>query len=319
MRMKKIIQTINKHKRFLISTHVNPDPDALCSELALALYLKSIGKTVTVVNEEDVPSRFYFLPGSKSIKSRKAISRLDYEVAIVVDCGDLNRIGNVQELLDKDKMLINIDHHITNDHFGTINYIDSKASSTCEMLFTLLKQGKCKLTDNIALHLYAGIMTDTGSFRYENATAETHMIVGELRKYNFSAYALYQKLYESIPVKDVKAFTNVVSRFDELHKGRVVCVELEKKVLSKFSEDFDLRDMIFKYLRAIKGVELIIIFTESASKETRINLRSTATFNVAKMAHHFNGGGHRRASGCSVKDNMRNTRRIVLQYVKRAI
>ena len=185
MSMKNIIQTIKANKRFLISAHVNPDPDALCSELAVAIFLRSLGKTVSIVNHQTVPKRFHFLPGVGSIKNYWKNRKVNYDVAIIVDCGDLGRIGKVQDLIQDDKVLINIDHHITNDSFGTLNCVEPNASSTCEVLYELITQAKGKLTKNLATHLYTGIMTDTGSFRYENTTARTHAIVSELMKFKF--------------------------------------------------------------------------------------------------------------------------------------
>ncbi len=317
MNMKNIIQTIKKHDKFLISTHVNPDPDALCSELALAIFLRSLGKKVSIVNHSALIRRFKFLPGFRSIKSYKEGQKVSYDVAIVVDCGDLNRIGKVQNLLRKDKILINIDHHITNDKFGDLNLVQPKASSTAEVLYGLLLKAKCVLTKNLAMHLYLGIMTDTGSFRYENTTARTHAITAELMKFKFSVTALYRKLYETISFRDLKEFTKLISNFDVFSAGKIICVELPKKSLLKFSGEFDLRDSIFKFLRSIKGVEVFVILTEDKRNETRVNLRSSNKFDVAKLANHFDGGGHRRASGCLVNGNISEARKKVILEIKK--
>lgn len=319
MRMKSIIQTIKKNKRFLISTHVNPDPDALCSELALADYLRSKGKSVIIVNHQTVPSRFHFLPGVRTIKNYWKTRKVNYDVAIIVDCGDLSRIGKVQNLIQDDKDLINIDHHITNDSFGTINCIHSNASSTCEILYELFVKAKCSLTKRMAMNLYIGIMTDTGSFRYENTTARTHAIVAALMTFKFSVPKLHRKLYETITFHDLKEFTNVVSDFDMYFNRQVACVELRKKVLSKFSGEFDLRDTIFKFLRSIKDVEVFVILTEIGRNATRINLRSSSTFDVAKLANSFGGGGHRRASGCAVDKSIPQSRKEVLKRIRKAL
>ena len=150
MSMKKIIQAIQANKRFLISTHVNPDPDALCSELALAVYLRSLGKTVAIINDQAVPSRFQFLSGIRRVKRYQENKKVAYDVAIVVDCGELDRIGRVGHLIQKDKALINIDHHITNDLFGSINLVQPKASSTAEVLYELLIKARCSFAKNLA-------------------------------------------------------------------------------------------------------------------------------------------------------------------------
>ncbi len=316
--IKKIIQILKKHKTFLISTHVGPDPDALCSEMALALFLKSIGKTVKIVNEEPLPARFSFLPRSNIIKGLGK-TKVNYDVAIVLDCGELSRIGKVQSILDPDKILINIDHHITNKGFGDYSLVLPKASSTCEMLYDLLKQAKCKFTKDIALHLYAGIMTDTGSFRYDNTTANTHHIAGELLKYKFSASELYRNIYERMYLQDVEMFAKTISQFTTHLSGRVIFVDLKKRIISKFSEEFDLRETIFKYLRSIQGVEAIVIFTEVDAKTTRLNFRSSGKVDVAKIANAFDGGGHKKASGGIIYKSFKEARRDVLKVVKKQL
>ncbi|OGW97623.1 MAG: hypothetical protein A2Z81_10060 [Omnitrophica WOR_2 bacterium GWA2_45_18] len=319
MSQEKILQTIQKHKKFLISTHVNPDPDAICSELAMAIYLRSLHKQVFIVNEERVPSRLAFLSGADKIKGRQDVPALEYDVALVVDCGDIKRIGDVQNLLKADKPLINIDHHITNTDFGSCNLVRTEASSTAEVIYDLLIRAKCRLNKSLAEHLYAGIMTDTGSFRFENTTCRTHQIAGELMKYKFSPTDLYRRFYETIPLNDLKAFTKLISRFEMDFEGRVVCVELRKKDLSKFSEEFDLRDTIFKFLRSCKGVEVYVILTEIKPGLTRVNLRSSRSVNVAQLAHHFNGGGHRKASGCTIEKDMKAARRDFLNELKKVL
>ncbi len=319
MNLKLILKTIHNAKTFLISTHTNPDPDALASELALALFLKAKGKKVFVVNEEPVPSRFTFIPAVGLIHAHKDIKKVDYDAAVVLDCGEIERVGSVLKLIDRRKPLLNIDHHITNDKFGTLNFVKPAASSSAEVLFELLKAGKCKLTREIAVLLYLGIMTDTGSFRYENTSSYTHAIVSDLLKFKFSTSALYQKLYESVPLSDLKYFTKVVSHFESLYGGQVICVELPRRIVKKFSQDFDLRDKIFGFLRTIKNVEVIAIFTEDKAGKTRVNLRSQSRVNVARLAHHFQGGGHSRASGCLVQANIKSAKRKFLNELEKVL
>lgn len=319
MSLKRILNTIRRNKVFLISTHVNPDPDALASELALSIYLKALGKQVYIVNEEPVPRRFLFLPGAPQIRSLPKNAKILYDAAIVVDCGDLNRVGGVKKIISLDKPLINIDHHITNDTFGTLYWIYPQASSTAEVLFELFKKSQARITRDMAILLYLGIMTDTGSFRYESTGSRTHAIVSELLKFKFSISELYQKLYESVPLNDVKMFTRVVSHFDSLLGGRVICVELRKGIVAKFSQDFDLRDKIFGFLKTIKEVEVVFILTEDSTKKTRVNLRSQGKVDVARLARRFKGGGHSRASGCLMEDNLGKAKQKILKELKKVL
>ena len=316
MSMSQIIRTLKKNKRFLISTHVNPDPDALCSQLAIARYLRSMGKKVSILNEGPVPHRLKFLKGIKNVQSFDAGQRLAYDVAILVDCGEVNRIGKVQRLIQKDKVLINIDHHLTNNYFGTLNLVQPYASSTAEVLYELFLKAKCPLTKTMAEHLYIGIMTDTGSFRHENTTAKTHAIAASLMKFNLAVPALYQKLYETISVKDFRELLRAIKNYEVHFKRKVVCIRLKKNVMSRFSTGFDLRDTIFKFFRSIHGVEVIAVFTEIQHRKIRLNFRSSNKFNVAKLASYFHGGGHRRASGCLIENTITTAQRMVLRKIK---
>ena len=317
---KKIWEIIKKYDRFLVTTHVNPDPDALCSQLAVADFLKSKGKSSVLVSNAAVPKRFEFFPGTSRVKAYSSQLKSKFDAVIVVDCGDLSRIGKVQSMIDpKRDPIINIDHHITNDKFGRYNWIKPHASSTCEMLYELFKAAKCQFTNNIALHLYAGIMTDTGSFRFDNTTSYTHAVVSELRKFSFSADKLYQNLYESIPYRDIEAFSKVMVDFKPVLNKKVIVIELTKAKLAKFSKEFDLRDTIFKFLRGIKGLEVIVILTQVEPKKVRVNFRSNNKVNVAKIAHSFQGGGHRKAAGCLVEVNMTRARKLVLDKLRKEL
>ena len=319
MAFRKIIRIINDKQRFLITTHVNPDADGICSELAMADYLRSLGKAVFIVNEDALPNRYNFLPGSGRIKSYKEGQKIDYDAAIILDCGDSLRIGRVNALIKEDRILINIDHHITNDSFGGINFIRPDASSTAELIYQLLKEARHPLNKRLAMYLYAGIMTDTGSFRFDNTTAATHRIAAELLSFNFSVDELYRRFYECVSIDDLRSFARLVSRFDVLASGRLICVDLRKTVLARFSKDFDIRNAIFRFLRAMAGVEVFAIFTEQARGKTRVNLRSTGKVNVARLAYYFNGGGHRKASGCTINASIKDARKMMIEQIEKVL
>lgn len=316
--LKTVVRAIKKHKTFLISTHVNPDIDGLASELAMALYLISLKKKVSIVNVDEVLSMHKFLPGARLIKKFNG-HPVEYDAAIVLDCGDLNRIDKVKKLLQKNKTLINIDHHITNDYFGTINLVMPHASSTTEVIFDLFKEAKFKLTKEAAILLYAGIMTDTGSFRYDNATSRTHAITSELLKYKFSVSQLYKKIYETVPLSDLKYFTKVINNFQITHQGKVASIELSKKIDRKFSGEFDLKDKIFTFLRSIKGIEVIVILTDSEKGFTRVNFRSQGKVDVAELASLYGGGGHKKASGCRIRGNLRTAKQAVFVQLSKLL
>ena len=312
---KTVLNTIRRHRKFLVTTHYNPDADAVSSALAMAMFLKSKAKQVHVLNEDACPQWLKFLPGTPVFKKASDKAQVDYEAAIVLDCGDLKRVGSVKKFIQEGKPLINIDHHVTNDSFGSINVVQSKASSTCEIIFDLFKAAKYPLNKNLALLLYAGIMTDTGSFRFENTSAHSHAVAEKLMAFKFSAARVYDRLYVGIPVANMKMFTDVIHRAKLLDGNRVYCVSLSKGVVDRFSKSFDLKEKLFTFLRSIEGIEVVVILTELNPKEVRVNLRSQNNFDVASLAQKFDGGGHKKAAGCKIYEPLPQAQKIICRAI----
>lgn len=299
MDLKTVVNTIRKHKSFIVCGHVNPDPDALCSMLAMRQLLLKLGKQVKVINN-DVPLRWQDIPGIKNVAVYDAKKKVSADALIVLDCGSIDRIGSLSDVIPQVRSVINIDHHVTNTNFGDLSYIDLQASSTSEILFGLFQQARVGMDSVSAHYLYAGIMTDTGSFRYENTSKRTHTIAAELLNYGVQPPEIYSLYYEMLPPRDTMLFCKVLSGFKSLKDGRVLVAELSASQLKQFSPEFDIKDMLFQFLRLIKGTELIIIIAAVGPRETRVNFRSRNKVDVAKLAASLGGGGHRRASGCTL-------------------
>jgi bifunctional oligoribonuclease and PAP phosphatase NrnA len=315
---KSILDACRKYNRFVVVSHHNPDADAAASSLAMALFLKSLGKKVTVLNEDNLAEWMGFFPHAKLFKRAKDFKAKSnwYDAAIVLDCGDFRRIGLVAELLDPTKPVINIDHHITNDKFGQINLVDAKASSTCEILFEIFKAARCRLTKAMSVLLYSGIMTDTGSFRFENTTAKALSIAAELMEFGIPPAEMHHRLYPGIPVKDMRQFTEVIHQAKLLLNDKVYCVSLDGKTMQSFSKKFDLKEKLFAFLRTVEGIELVVILTQVNSKETRVNLRSQGEFDVARLASQFDGGGHRKAAGAKIYDGLEAAEKKIMAAIK---
>jgi len=317
MSISAVVRALRTHQTFLICTHINPDPDALASQVGLGLALRQLGKDVIFISEEKTPERFLFLPGMAEIQALGRRRKVNYDAVIITDAGDLERIGDVRRLLRDDRLVINIDHHITNTQFGDINYVLPEASSTCEVVFEIFKLVKVVLTEDLATLLYAGVMTDTGSFRFSNTSARTHRMAAELLSFPLNVAELYKKIYEQVPLTDIKYFTQVISGFTSLNDGKLICVDLPRRIFKKFSMQFDLRHKIFSYLSTIEGVEVLVIFTEEKRNLTRVNFRSQGQTDVALIASKFLGGGHSKASGCAVAGDIKSAHRRVLPEVKK--
>lgn len=318
MTLEKIVKTLKRHKSFLISAHTNLEGDAICSELALARLLQKMNKRTVVLNSDKIPELYNFLPGVKSIFKFKD-KMPEYEVFCALDCADRERLGFISKFIEKDKIIINIDHHKSNVIFGDMNWVMPYASSVCEMVYYLFKKTKIEIDKTSALLLYVGILTDTGSFRYSNTSPNTHKIVAELLSKDLSANKIYQKIYEANPLDEMKILIDILNRFETDKERKVAWVEIKSDTLEKLCSRVDIADNVFDFLRSIKGVEVTIIFKEINSRETKVNFRSRGKIDVAKFARVFGGGGHHNASGCNIAEGLKGAKQKVLQKLNKLI
>lgn len=321
MGLKKVIKAIEENSKFLITSHINLEADALGSELAMAKLLKDEGKQVVVVNEDKVPKEYSFLPGTKEIKQPKEdlfslLKRENFDVFTVLDCSDLNRCGKAKDLFIEDKLILNIDHHRANKRFGQINWLEPDSSSCCEMIYKLYKALNKPIEKDIAVLLYTGILTDTGSFHYPNTTGFTHKVISELLQFKLPISDIYHRIYESIPYSDVKLIPQILSSLKKDASGSIFYLTMDRKTLKRKKSHYDLTENILNFVRSIRRANLVILFKEVNLKEVRVNLRSKEGFDVARLARIFGGGGHRTAAGCTINRELEVAKSLVLEKAR---
>ncbi|MFH1127971.1 MAG: bifunctional oligoribonuclease/PAP phosphatase NrnA [Candidatus Omnitrophota bacterium] len=319
MGLKKVIALIKRNNRFLITAHTSLEGDALGSELAFAVLLKTIGKTAIIVNDDKLPQGYAFLPGLNSVREyKKSLKNINFDVFVALDCSDLNRCGNVYKLNTDNKPVLNIDHHISNAQFASVNWVQPEASSCAEMIYKLFKAMHVDLNKEAAIALYAGILTDTGSFRYSTTSSFTHQAVADLMCYGIDVTAVYRSIYEDKPYQDMQLLTKMLAGTKRTTSGKIAWVELEKGVSSNKSISFDLSERILSFLRAIKDVEVAVLFKkmEGRVNEIRVNFRSQGKVDVNKIAKFFGGGGHKTASGCTINGSLVQVKQKVLSKIK---
>jgi phosphoesterase RecJ-like protein len=322
MGIKRVIESVKAGNNFLISAHVNLEGDALGSEIAFLRLLRAIGKKALIVNDEKAPCAYDFLPDLESVlKFSRKIRVGDFDSVVALDCSALKRTGIISTIDMKGKTVINVDHHISNEYFGDVNWVDPQASSASEMVYRLFKTMKIPLDRESALALYVGILTDTGSFRYANTTAQTHKIAAELLEYDLSVSSIYKRIYENVPFYDMRALIKALEKIRLGSKGRVAWVELKKREYSRRNMVIDLAEQILNSLRSIKGVEVVALFKENlkTGNEIRANLRSSGNVDVNKIAAIFGGGGHKNASGCTIIGKLEQVRKKVLKEIGKAL
>ncbi|MCX5686309.1 MAG: bifunctional oligoribonuclease/PAP phosphatase NrnA [Candidatus Omnitrophica bacterium] len=316
--MQAIIEAINKYSKFLITAHINLEGDSLGSQLAAKQLLDSLGKASVIVDSDPVPEHYKFLPMADGI-SNKIDKGLDFEAALVLDCPTMKRIGHVRDLITKDKFVINIDHHISNEKFGHVNWVDPNASSAGEMVYKLFKEMKVGLTKEAALSLYIAILTDTGSFNYDNTSSVTHEIAGELLGYGLDPARVSEDVYERKSVGDIKFLGLVLSTL-KLNKSQdVAYLEVTKSTMDETGSEAAKSEGFVNYARSINNVKVAVIFREEAGGKINVSFRSKGEVDVNKIASAFGGGGHVKASGCVIEGTLAEAEKKVLAKVEEAL
>jgi bifunctional oligoribonuclease and PAP phosphatase NrnA len=311
--MKEVIEAIKKHKNFLITAHVNLEGDSIGSQLAMKELLKKIGKEGAIVDSDEIPEHYKFLPHAGEV-SNKIDKTLAFDAALVLDCPTLKRTGKAKELITKGTFIINIDHHISNEKFGNVNWVDPNASSAGEMVYKLFKEMGVALTKETALYIYIAILTDTGSFNYDNTSSITHEIASELLGYGLDPAAVSEDVYERRSIADIKFLGIVLSTLEMNQTGEIAYLEITRQVMRDLKVEASKSEGFINYARSIDGVKIAITFREDPKDPVKVNVsfRSKGDVDVNGIAAHFGGGGHMKASGCIIEGTLSEVERKVI-------
>jgi len=290
-----IAQELKNNERFLMATHVNPDGDAIGSLGALALVLEGMGKQVVAYCQDEVPEFLRFLPYADRIVSE--ISGLDrFEVAVVLDCGALDRIGNAAEVLQHVGQIIHIDHHSSSGDFGQLNLVRPEYSSTAEILYEIFQAIPVSLTPEVAENIYTAILTDTGSFRFANTTARTLAIAAEMVSLGVVPEKVAGEIYDSMSPERIELLARSLDTLTLRSNGRVAAMHVSQRMLEETGTSLIDTDGFVNYPRAISSAEIAIFFREMAADEVNVSLRSRGGLDVAEFARIHGGGGHHNAA-----------------------
>ncbi|MDP2913588.1 MAG: bifunctional oligoribonuclease/PAP phosphatase NrnA [Candidatus Omnitrophota bacterium] len=318
--MEHAVEAIKKYKRFLVTAHVNLEGDSLGSQLAMKELLEALGKKAVIVDSDPVPGHYKFLPRADEV-SNNIDKKLIFDAVIVLDCPTLRRIGRVRELLKKNKPIINIDHHISNERFGGVNWVHPNASSAGEMVYRLFKNMNVPITKEVALYLYIAILTDTGSFNYDNTSSITHEIAGELLGYGLDPALVSERVYEQRSVADLKLLGLVLSTLKLSDDGGAAYLVITRKMLKDTGVDVSRSEGFINYARSIEGVKIAALFKEDPKDRKRISIsfRSKGDVDVNSLASCFGGGGHIKASGCTMEGSLSGVKNKVLSKIKEVL
>jgi phosphoesterase RecJ-like protein len=310
-----IAEVLKSRQRFVVMSHMRPDGDALGCTLAMALCLGQLGKDVTAWNEDGIPESFRYLPSSDLVTEPPAEPQR-FDVAIALDNAVKVRAGKSLAAVAHADVWINLDHHVTNEHYGDLNFIDATAPATGQILYELFRGHELPLTYAMADNLFVAISTDTGSFQYPNTTARTYEIAADLIRAGVKVGELSQKMYESYPRRRLELLRALLNVLRFTSRDRVASFALSvatAKSVGALPED---TEGLIDYIRAIDGVIAAAFFEELGDGRIRISLRSKSPkIDVSKVCGQFGGGGHKLAAGARTLGSLAEVQEKVLQAI----
>jgi len=309
-----IINEIEANGSFLVTTHENPDGDAIGSTMALASFLRSLGKDVTIYYCDPLPDNYRFLPLASSVAT--SIPEREFEVCFILDAGELKRAGEAFVAFPGKGKIINIDHHPYGEPFGHLNLVDPNASATGAIIYRIIKSAGFAIDYDMALCIYTAIVTDTGSFRYSNADPEAFRITGELVELGINPWYVAERLYESQPRKRLELLALALSTLTVSKNGNFASVTVTMDMYEKTGAGADLTDGFVNYPRSIHGVEVAIFFREVKEGLVKVGFRSKGKVNVSALAAAFGGGGHHNAAGCMVNGTIDEVKTTVFSHLE---
>ena len=290
-----IAKELRDNKRFLLTTHVNPDGDAIGSLGALALVLEDLGKEVVAYCQDEIPGFLRFLPYSERIV-REIPGPNGFDVAVVLDCGELDRIGNAAEALQQVEKIIHIDHHSSSDDFGQLNLVRPECSSTAEILYEIFQAIPASLSSEAAENIYTAILTDTGSFRFANTTARALDIAAEMLALGVTPDKIASEVYDSMSPERLQLLALSLDTLTLRANGRLATMQVSRRMLEETKTSVMDTDGFVNYPRGINTAEMAIFFREMDSGKVNVSLRSRGGLNVAEFARNYEGGGHHNAA-----------------------
>ena len=297
-----VLGELERGSKFILTTHQNPDGDALGSLLGMHELLRGLGKESVMFIAADqfpLPIEYQRMPLEDVVSEPPA--DVGERVAVFLDCGQINRMP-VDFLLEEGVHIVNIDHHHDNTRFGTVNLVMPEVSCTAEIVYRLAKALGAEVTSTMAEALYIGLITDTGRFMYENTTAESHQMAGDLIREGLDANRVYRQVYEGLPERRLLLLGRALSRLERYDGGALTLTHLTLEDFQETGSDESDSEGVVDYSRAVEETAVGCLVRARLSNGTpesrKVSLRATdERVDVSVIARSFDGGGHRQAAG----------------------
>jgi phosphoesterase RecJ-like protein len=302
---RKTVDLLRGSSTFLVTSHTDPDGDAVGCILSISSILKRLGKQCNVICEDAVPPSFTFLQGADQVITAPDDPRaVPCDVAIVVDAATLDRVGWAGGLAARCKTVVNIDHHRSNEFFGGINIVEMEAGACGEIVYRVIRDLGATLEVPEAEALYAAILSDTGCFRFPNTTADTLRIAAHLMEVGVKPYQVSTRIYWEKSLASLKILGDALSSIEVTEPGRVATMEVTQAMYLSSGATGSDTDGFANYPRSIDGVAVGVLIRETEKGCYRVSLRAAEGYDVDKVARVFGGGGHAAAAGFRIEGDL---------------
>ncbi|HKI85918.1 MAG TPA: bifunctional oligoribonuclease/PAP phosphatase NrnA [Thermoanaerobaculia bacterium] len=306
---KALIERLRSGSRYVLTSHINPDGDAVGSALGLARILHSVGKGAVAWLHDPVPAIYEPIPGSERMHSgieAPAGFPESFDAAVLLECPRFDRCGLEERL--KGLPVINIDHHLGNEQYGEVNWVDSAAPSLGEMIYRLGKAMLADLDQTTATILYMTLATDTGGFRFANSTARAFDAAARLVEEGAQPELVSQWIYDNQPEARIRLLAEMVSTLQVHANGSVASVVLTPEMFERAGANASHAEDLIDVPRSIAGVQALALLKEKGDGTIRVSLRSRGDIDVESIARRHNGGGHHNAAGFTEEDSLDHLR-----------
>ncbi len=319
-RIERIREMLENSRRPLVVSHVDPDGDAIGTQLAFGNYLESRGKKCVLLRDSEIPSKYSFLSGvEKIVRSEEADTSVPFDVALVLECPQLRRVGSIANFIGPQTSVVNIDHHPDNALEAAVSWLDVTASSVGEMAFEYFTQVGFVLDPATATQLYAAILTDTGRFRFGSTTPRTFAIAGELVRAGADPRTICDHVYFDMDPAVVKLTGRVLSAIEYYADGRICIMPLTLQMLADTGASVVNTEGLVDYSIFSRGVEAGALCRELENGTTKVSLRSRNGMNVAAIAARYGGGGHPNAAGCLIQLPLEQAKQEIVRQLQEVL
>ncbi|MCU0563004.1 MAG: bifunctional oligoribonuclease/PAP phosphatase NrnA [Desulfobacterales bacterium] len=320
--MDALLQAIETAGRLLVTTHADPDGDAVGSLLAMGLGLTRLGKQVAFYVESPIPAVYQFLPAVERIRRRLPAAACD--AAVVLDCGDGSRVGEAWEAVSRIPAVLNIDHHVSNTGFGTHRLIEGTACATAEIVYHLIRRMGVRIDRDIATCIYTGILTDTGSFRFSNTNAAAFAICREMIELGVEPHEVARYVYGSYSLGRIKLLNLALNSIELSPNGKLSLMTVTRGMLEETQTQPEDADGLINYVRRIEDVRVAALIQEQVNGRSshgaggryHVSLRSDGSVDVAAFAGTYGGGGHRNAAGFQIDGTLADIKAQLLDWAE---